>query len=49
METNVVNKKKGSVKPKKAVSARQYKKEAAQRNISAAVSAVAKYNTKTAH
>lgn len=45
METNVASKKKVNAKPKKAVSARQQKKESLQRNISAAVSAIAKYKT----
>ena len=46
METKVAKKKKAGAKAKKTVSARQYKKESIQRNINAALDAVAKYDTK---
>lgn len=46
METKALNKKKATLKVDKATSVRQLKKESVQRNMTAIVDAVTKYNTK---
>lgn len=48
METNLTQKKKAGTKTKKTASAREQKQEAIQRNINAAMSAVATYRKKKA-